>query len=70
MVVCLILIKIFRYLSYKRDNELLLFILRGLATETATYMRNRSAETYFFLLIVSRLGTAQSKRCLRSMRKI
>merc|ERR1712059_237356 len=31
-----------RYLSYKRDNnELLLFILRGLATETATYMRNR-----------------------------
>jgi len=31
-----------RYLSYKRDNnELLLFILRNLATETATYMRNR-----------------------------
>merc|ERR1711881_709844 len=31
-----------RYLTYKRDNnELLLFILRGLATETATYMRNR-----------------------------
>merc|ERR1712059_94564 len=31
-----------RYLSSKRDNnELLLFILRGLATETATYMRNR-----------------------------
>merc|ERR1719415_61151 len=31
-----------RYLSYKRDNnELLLFILRGLASETATYMRNR-----------------------------
>jgi len=31
-----------RYLSYKRDNnELLLFILRGLANETATYMRNR-----------------------------
>merc|ERR1719244_1195114 len=31
-----------RYLSYKRDNnELLLFILRGLAHETATYMRNR-----------------------------
>jgi len=31
-----------RYLAYKRDNnELLLFILRGLATETATYMRNR-----------------------------
>jgi len=31
-----------RYLSYKRDNnELLLFVLRGLATETATYMRNR-----------------------------
>ena len=33
----------FRYLAYKRDNnELLLFILRGLANETATYMRNRS----------------------------
>ena len=33
---------IFRYLAYKRDNnELLLFILRGLANETATYMRNR-----------------------------
>ena len=32
-----------RYLAYKRDNnELLLFILRGLANETATYMRNRS----------------------------
>merc|ERR1711972_1010896 len=31
-----------RYLAYKRDNnELLLFILRGLANETATYMRNR-----------------------------
>jgi len=31
-----------RYLSYKRDNnELLLFILRGLASETATYMKNR-----------------------------
>jgi len=31
-----------RYLTYKRDNnELLLFILRGLANETATYMRNR-----------------------------
>merc|ERR1739838_774439 len=31
-----------KYLSYKKDNnELLLFILRGLATETATYMRNR-----------------------------
>jgi len=31
-----------RYLTYKKDNnELLLFILRGLATETATYMRNR-----------------------------
>merc|ERR1719341_2523873 len=31
-----------RYLSYKRDNnELLLFILRGLANETATYIRNR-----------------------------
>merc|ERR1712051_1114279 len=31
-----------RYLSYKRDNnELLLFVLRGLANETATYMRNR-----------------------------
>merc|ERR1719175_137886 len=31
-----------RYLSYKRNNnELLLFILRGLANETATYMRNR-----------------------------
>merc|ERR1712042_244350 len=31
-----------RNLSYKRDNnELLLFILRGLANETATYMRNR-----------------------------
>jgi len=31
-----------KYLSYKRDNnELLLFILRGLAHETATYMRNR-----------------------------
>merc|ERR1711972_1022473 len=31
-----------RYLSYKRDNnELLLFILRNLASETATYMRNR-----------------------------
>ena len=31
-----------RYLAYKRDNnELLLFILRGLASETATYMRNR-----------------------------
>merc|ERR1712241_21287 len=31
-----------RYLAYKRDNnELLLFILRGLAHETATYMRNR-----------------------------
>merc|ERR1712203_225681 len=30
-----------RYLAYKRDNnELLLFILRGLANETATYMRN------------------------------
>merc|ERR1712013_758832 len=29
-------------LSYKKDNnELLLFILRGLAHETATYMRNR-----------------------------
>merc|ERR1739838_805347 len=34
--------KFARYLSYKRDNnELLTFILRGLATETATYMRNR-----------------------------
>ena len=32
-----------RYLSYKRDNnELLLVILRGLANETASYMRNRS----------------------------
>merc|ERR1712203_250980 len=31
-----------KYLSYKKDNnELLLFILRGLANETATYMRNR-----------------------------
>merc|ERR550525_1228723 len=31
-----------RYLSYRRDNnELLLFILRNLASETATYMRNR-----------------------------
>merc|ERR1711970_1307042 len=31
-----------RYLAYKRDNnELLLFLLRGLANETATYMRNR-----------------------------
>merc|ERR1712130_592419 len=31
-----------RYPAYKRDNnELLLFILRGLAHETATYMRNR-----------------------------
>merc|ERR1719233_1234856 len=31
-----------RYLSFKKDNnELLLFILRGLANETATYMRNR-----------------------------
>ena len=31
-----------RYLSYKRDNnELLLFILRNLASETAVYMRNR-----------------------------
>merc|ERR1711892_694809 len=31
-----------RYLAYKKDNnELLLFILRGLAHETATYMRNR-----------------------------
>merc|ERR1719500_47002 len=31
-----------RYLAYKRDNnELLLFVLRGLAGETATYMRNR-----------------------------
>merc|ERR1711973_777942 len=31
-----------RYLSYKRyNNELLLFILRNLASETATYMRNR-----------------------------
>merc|ERR1719187_1431657 len=31
-----------RYLAYKRDNnELLLFILRGLTNETATYMRNR-----------------------------
>ena len=35
-----------RYLAYKRDNnELLLFVLRGLAGETATYMRNRSATT-------------------------
>ena len=35
-----------RYLSYKRDNnELLLFILRGLANETATYMRNRLVVT-------------------------
>ena len=34
-----------RYLSYKRDNnELLLFILRNLASETATYMRNRYAK--------------------------
>ena len=31
-----------RYLTYKRDNnELLLFILRQLTQETATYMRNR-----------------------------
>merc|ERR1712106_304780 len=31
-----------RYLAYKKDNnELLLFVLRGLASETATYMRNR-----------------------------
>merc|ERR1712051_1173292 len=31
-----------RYLAFKRDNnELLLFVLRGLANETATYMRNR-----------------------------
>jgi len=31
-----------RYLSYKRDNnELLLFILRQLSHEQATYMRNR-----------------------------
>merc|ERR1739846_218985 len=31
-----------RYLTYKRDNnELLLFILKQLAQETATYMRNR-----------------------------
>merc|ERR1711953_581056 len=31
-----------RYLSYKRDNnELLLFILRGLANENVVYMRNR-----------------------------
>ena len=31
-----------RYLSYKKDNnELLLFMLRGLSNETATYMRNR-----------------------------
>merc|ERR1712110_1058962 len=31
-----------RYLAYKRDNnELLLFILRGLANENVVYMRNR-----------------------------
>merc|ERR1712038_1875406 len=31
-----------RYLAFKRDNnELLLFVLRQLAQETATYMRNR-----------------------------
>jgi hypothetical protein len=31
-----------RYLTYKKDNnELLLYILKGLATETAIYMRNR-----------------------------
>ena len=31
-----------RYLTFKRDNnELLLFILRQLTQETASYMRNR-----------------------------
>ena len=31
-----------RYLAFKRDNnELLLFVLRQLASETTTYMRNR-----------------------------
>ena len=34
--------KFARYLSYKRaNNEMLPFILRNLASETATYMRNR-----------------------------
>lgn len=34
--------KFSRYLSFKRDNnELLLFVLKQLAQETATYMRNR-----------------------------
>ena len=34
--------KFSRYLAFKRDNnELLLFVLKQLAQETATYMRNR-----------------------------
>merc|ERR1711997_54739 len=62
-----------RYLSYKRDNnELLLFILRGLANETSTYMRNRywlqSGNIPVLMIVVA--GTAQSRRLWRLMRKI
>ena len=47
-----------RYLAYKRDNnELLLFILRGLANETATYMRNRCP---FYLFVIPTLYQALS----------
>lgn len=43
-----------RYLTYKKDNnELLLYILKGLASETAIYMRNRYATSDVQLVEVS-----------------
>ena len=61
-----------RYLAYKRDNnELLLFILRGLANETATYMRNRLVFgcSSFWYSNASLLGTELSRRSWRSTRR-
>lgn len=62
-----------RYLSYKRDNnELLLFILRGLANETATYMRNRFVLTNNILILfnTTNVGTERSKKLWRLMKRI
>ena len=54
-----------RYLAYKRDNnELLLFILRGLANETATYMRNRC------LIRLSVIPTLYQALCLALRSKV
>ena len=62
-----------RYLSYKRDNnELLLFILRGLANENVVYMRNRFVGVLAgVIIILSYFSDSElSKNSWRSMKEI